>query len=76
MRSDAKRTSRTSALLQLLLRKVKRFSLGGKGILVCEDTGDACCDLVVNNRLVVLANDIDAELLFGVKFTLHEHNKK
>ena len=62
--------------LLVLVLVVVRFPSSVGRIVGIEDTHDTRSDFVVDDSLVVLANDINAELLFGVKFTLHEHNKK
>ena len=38
-------------------------SCGHLGILLGKDTDDSCCDLVVDDRLVVFADNVDTEFL-------------
>jgi len=50
-------------VLVLLLLVVVCFSRSADRVVRIEDAHDSCCHFVVNNSLVILANNVNAKLL-------------
>ena len=50
-----------------LLLRLRLGALRGLRVELGEHAHDPCCDLVVDDRLVVFADDVDAEFLEGTE---------